>query len=117
MRLEPELKAALDKAAADDKRNATSDDKNFLGLVDSEGIFEVSGITIRQVKAARNLLGWSQETLAKHSRVNLSTIQRLEGQGGNLGGYTETRDKIIAAFEEARVRFIGNDGVIVKRDE
>ena len=35
-----------------------------------------------QVRAARALLGWRQEELAKASRVGIATIQRLENRGG-----------------------------------
>ena len=35
-------------------------------------------VSIRQIKAARALLGWSQETLAKASGVSIPTVKRLE---------------------------------------
>ena len=35
-------------------------------------------LSIRQIKAARALLGWSQETFSEKSGVPLSTIKRIE---------------------------------------
>lgn len=51
-------------------------------------------ITIRQVKAARALLGWSQSDLARHSGVSEPTIARLEAADGELGGREETIQRI-----------------------
>ncbi len=64
---------------------------------------------IKQIKAARELLGWSQETLVEMSGVSISTIKRLEAEGGDLGGRAATGEKIIAAFEKAWVEFL-DDG-------
>jgi hypothetical protein len=41
---------------------------------------------VRQVKAARALLGWSQQDLARASGVSEPTIGRLEAADGVLGG-------------------------------
>ncbi|MCJ2082686.1 helix-turn-helix domain-containing protein [Methylobacterium sp. J-090] len=66
--------------------------------------------SIRQVKAARALLGWSQGDLAERSSVSKPTVARLETGGGDLGGYADTRDKILAALEAAGVEFIPENG-------
>ena len=66
-------------------------------------------LSIRQLKAARELLGWSQEDLAGKSGVSLPTIQRLEAEGGDLGGRPTTGEKIIAALEKAGIEFL-DDG-------
>lgn len=66
--------------------------------------------SIRQVKAARALLGWSQGDLAERSAVSKPTIARLETGEGDLGGYADTRDKILSAFEAAGVIFIEQNG-------
>lgn len=66
--------------------------------------------TIRQVKAARALLGWAQGDLAAKSGVSKPTIARLETADGDLGGYADTRDKILQAFEAAGVIFIEENG-------
>lgn len=65
---------------------------------------------IRQVKAARALLGWSQDDLAKGSGVSKPTVARLETGEGELGGYADTREKIVAALEAAGVIFIEQNG-------
>jgi transcriptional regulator with XRE-family HTH domain len=67
-------------------------------------------VTIRQVKAARALLGWSQDDLAEKSGVSKPTIGRLESREGDFGGYDRTRDAIISALESAGIVFIDDDG-------
>ena len=66
--------------------------------------------TIRQVKAARALLGWSQSDLARHSRISEPTIARLESAEGQLGGRGETAKKIRAALEANGIEFIDENG-------
>jgi transcriptional regulator with XRE-family HTH domain len=66
-------------------------------------------VSIKQIKAARELLGWSQEAIAKASGVSIPTIKRLEAAGGDLGGRPATGEKIIAALEKAGVEFL-DDG-------
>jgi transcriptional regulator with XRE-family HTH domain len=74
-------------------------------------------ISIRQVKAARALLAWSQADLARNSGVSEPTIARLEANDGELGGRTATANKIIAVLESAGVEFTngGQPGVRMKR--
>jgi predicted transcriptional regulator len=72
-----------------------------------ESILKVS---IRQVKAARSLLDWSQEDLAVAADVSVPTIKRLEAQDGLLGGRNETAMKIHSALEAAGVEFIDENG-------
>ena len=67
-------------------------------------------VSIRQVKAARALLGWSQEQLASHSGVSVPTIKRLEAQDGPLGGRIDTGEKIAKALEKAGIEFIAENG-------
>jgi transcriptional regulator with XRE-family HTH domain len=67
-------------------------------------------ITVRQMKAARALLAWSQADLAGASGVSEPTIARLESEDGELGGRPETGQKLVAALERAGVEFIGSDG-------
>jgi predicted transcriptional regulator len=67
-------------------------------------------ITVRQVKAARALLGWSQADLAVHSGVSEPTIARLESLDGELGGRANTAEKICAALESAGIDFISENG-------
>jgi predicted transcriptional regulator len=67
-------------------------------------------VSIRQIKAARALLAWSQDDLAAKAAVSKPTIARLESADGDLGGYSRTRDKIIAALERGGVIFIEENG-------
>jgi transcriptional regulator with XRE-family HTH domain len=80
------------------------------GIGREKRVGEPPKISIRQLKAARELVGWSQQVLADRSGVSLPTIQRLEAAGGELGGFTRTREKIAAALQGAGVMFIAGDG-------
>jgi transcriptional regulator with XRE-family HTH domain len=73
-------------------------------------------ISIRQIKAARALLGWSQEDLASKSGVSYPTIARLEAADGPIGGRSDTATKIRSALEAAGVEFTngGQPGVHLK---
>src|SRR5262245_26763116 len=76
-------------------------------IMDSKSIRKVS---IRQIKAARSLLAWSQEELAAAADVSIPTIKRLEASDGPLGGRTETAEKIRTALRAAGVEFIDENG-------
>jgi hypothetical protein len=67
-------------------------------------------VSIRQLKAARTLVGWSQEELASSAGVSLPTIKRLEAAEGWLGGRQTTVHKIRAALEKAGIEFIDENG-------
>lgn len=67
-------------------------------------------VSIRQIKAARALLAWSQEELASAASISIPTIKRLESQEGVLGGREETVLKIQSALENAGVQFIEENG-------
>ena len=78
-------------------------------------------ISVRQLKAARALLGWSQDELAERAGISRPTIARLEVPGAKLGGYATTRDKIVSTFEEAGITFLaednGSEGVMIRGAE
>jgi DNA-binding XRE family transcriptional regulator len=67
-------------------------------------------VSIRQVKAARALLAWSQDQLASAAGISAPTIKRLEAQDGPLAGRRETQTRIKAALEAAGVEFIDENG-------
>jgi predicted transcriptional regulator len=67
-------------------------------------------VSIRQLKAARNLVGWSQQELAAAASISLPTIKRLEAAQGWLGGRQTTGQKIQMALEKAGVQFINENG-------
>jgi transcriptional regulator with XRE-family HTH domain len=76
-------------------------------------------VSIRQVKAARALLAWSQQDLAAAADVSVPTVKRLEATDGALGGRAETAQKLQAALERAGIEFIeengGGSGVRLRR--
>jgi transcriptional regulator with XRE-family HTH domain len=65
-------------------------------------------ITARQSRAARALLGWTQETLADKAQVSLTALKRLESES-TLPVYESTRDQVRRAFE-------GNGVVLLQSD-
>jgi predicted transcriptional regulator len=67
-------------------------------------------VSIRQVKAARALLAWSQEDLATAAGVSIPTIKRLEAIDGPLGGRGDTSARIVGAIVSAGVEFINQNG-------
>jgi predicted transcriptional regulator len=67
-------------------------------------------VSIRQLKAARALLAWSQEQLAAAADVSVPTIKRLEAEEGLLGGRSATGTKIRSALESAGIEFIDENG-------
>ena len=74
-------------------------------------------ITARQTRAARALLGWTQETLAEKALVSLTALKRLESESG-LKVYETTRDQVRRAFEANGIVFLNSDqgeGVMIVR--
>ena len=67
-------------------------------------------VSIQQLKAARALIGWSQDRLAIESGVSSPTIKRLEAIDGPLGGRSATSERLITALETAGVIFIDENG-------
>jgi transcriptional regulator with XRE-family HTH domain len=66
-------------------------------------------LQVAQLRAARALLGWRQEDLARTAKVGVATIRRIESQEGALTGYVSTLLKIQTAFEQAGIQFIDDD--------
>ena len=62
-----------------------------------------------QIRAARALLGWKQDDLAKAAKIEIATIRRIEGQEGPVMGYVSTLMGIQSAFEKAGILFLDND--------
>jgi transcriptional regulator with XRE-family HTH domain len=67
-------------------------------------------VSVRQVKAARALLGWSQLDLAKASGVSEPTVKRLEAADGDLGGREGTAEALCRALEAAGVILVDQNG-------
>ncbi|MBP1847868.1 transcriptional regulator with XRE-family HTH domain [Rhizobium petrolearium] len=75
-------------------------------------------ITARQSRAARALLGWTQETLADRARVALTALKRLESENG-LEVFESTRDQVRRALEAAGIVLLSTDkgeGVLLLHD-
>ena len=62
-------------------------------------------ITAAQVKAARALIGGSQEDLAAKTGLGIATLKRLE-LSSELRGAATTLWKVQTVLEEARVEFL-----------
>lgn len=65
-------------------------------------------ITARQSRAARALLGWTQETLADAAQISLTALKRLESQSG-FEVYESTRDQVRRALEAMGIVFLSTD--------
>jgi len=61
-----------------------------------------------QIRAARALLGWRQDDLARFATVGIATVRRLEEQD-SFTGNVSTLIRIQEAFEKAGVLFIEAD--------
>ena len=66
-----------------------------------------------QIRAARALLGWRQQDLAKAAKVGLATVARIEQGDGMVQGNFSTITKIQQALEREGITFTANqDGGI-----
>ncbi|WP_426956905.1 helix-turn-helix domain-containing protein [Muricoccus radiodurans] len=68
----------------------------------------VETITPPQCRAARGLLGWTQDELAKTARIGLNTLRNFET--GKSVPMTNNLDAIRRALEAAGVLFIPENG-------
>ncbi|MET7242196.1 PAS domain-containing protein [Methylobacterium sp. EM32] len=70
----------------------------------------------RHLRAARGLLDWSREDLARASGLSLSTVRRLEDEAepdGTRQPVTRSHHGAVAALRQAGIRFIAlDDGTI-----
>ena len=72
-------------------------------------------ITARQSRAARALLGWTQQELADKALVSLTALKRLESEKV-LRVYESTEDQVRRVFEDAGITFLHSDkgeGVLI----
>ncbi len=72
-------------------------------------------VSARQIKAARALLDWSQEDLAKATTLSIATIRKLEV--GNISSRGKTNDLIRESFWNAGLEFINPSGVRQRLEE
>ncbi|WP_297778975.1 helix-turn-helix domain-containing protein [uncultured Roseovarius sp.] len=75
-------------------------------------------MTGNQLRAARSLLGWSQNQVAEAAQVSVPTVKRAEGSGA-LSASDGAKAAIRAVLENAGVEFIeangGGPGVRLKK--
>jgi predicted transcriptional regulator len=68
-------------------------------------------LTAAQLRAARNLLNWSQDHLSKVTGVSVPTIRRMESDAIGPGKSThENVEAVRAALEKGGVDFIAENG-------
>lgn len=69
--------------------------------------FLVDVISARQIRAARALLGWSQQQLADRAIISLNAVARLEK--GIVDSRISTVQAVEAALSKAGVEFIARN--------
>ena len=65
-------------------------------------------ISVRQIKAARALLGWSAEDLAKESGIGLTTIRRYEMGEGIPKANVSNLQQLIVTLQSAGIELTGD---------
>jgi transcriptional regulator with XRE-family HTH domain len=68
----------------------------------------------KQIRAARALLDWTRDDLARASGVSVPALGQIEGE--NRAPRTASLDKIKAALEAAGILFTDNSGVKLRSD-
>lgn len=71
-------------------------------------------ISIRQMRAARALLGWKQSDLAKISGLSLTALNNIERSA--VSPRFATMDLICESFEKNGIQFTEDDGVKMRSD-
>lgn len=77
----------------------------------------IENLSVRQLKAARALLAWTQHDLAAKSGVSYPTIARLEKEDGPVGGRSATVAAICDALEAAGITIRENGDVGISSEE
>jgi transcriptional regulator with XRE-family HTH domain len=62
-----------------------------------------------QIRAARGLLGLSQDDLAQRASIGVVTVKRIEAAGTEIRGTAQTMARIQRALESAGIIFIDQD--------
>ena len=76
-------------------------------------------ITARQTRAARALLGWTQETLDERVLVSLTALKRLESPHGKRF-FESTDDQVRRALEAVGIVFLTTaqgEGVLINESD
>ncbi len=72
-------------------------------------------ITGRQIRAARSLLEWKAEDLARESGLTRVTVSNLEA--GSVQPQEKTMARIISAFDRFGVEFTEDEGVRIRKNQ
>lgn len=74
--------------------------------------FDPTEMTAAQLRAARGLVGWTADELARKSGVSVVTVRRAETVNGFVDKMLpQTKGKIVRAFLSADLMFIGGDEI------
>lgn len=68
-------------------------------------------ISNRQIKAARVLLGWSQQDLADKALISRRSLTRLESGSDDVVQNASTKECVRRTLEGAGIQFFFDDGV------
>ncbi len=66
-------------------------------------------LTSEQIRAARALLRWGQEELARAAGISVETVKRLEKAPGAVSAYIGTVEAITKALAVRGVEFTENE--------
>jgi transcriptional regulator with XRE-family HTH domain len=70
----------------------------------------LKAITGAQIRAARALLGWTAEDLAREAMLGVATIRRAEAIDGAVQMTVANLHSVVTTFKRARVDFIREEG-------
>ena len=73
----------------------------------SDDFFAITGA---QLRAARALLRWSADDLAKEARIGVATVRRAEAQDGEITATVANTTAMRKALEAAGLEFIPENG-------
>lgn len=70
----------------------------------------MSHITGSQIRAARALVRWRAEDLAREAKIGVATVRRAEAKDGDHGMTEANETAVIMALEAAGVIFVAENG-------
>lgn len=68
-------------------------------------------INAAQIRAARGLIGWSQDELAEQAGVSVSIVESLESEADSGHAAVERLERVERALEAGGAVFIDADGL------
>lgn len=70
----------------------------------------MSHITGSQIRAARALVRWRAEDLAREAKIGVATVRRAEAKDGDHGMTEANETAVIMALQNAGVIFVAENG-------